>query len=402
MIRASGAFAALAGLSAATLHYAGALKTSPLLARAPLDITVLALAALLPLLALMLAGGGWRVGRGIALPVLAAAGLWLWWVLAGAWAPNADTAIAKLAPLVLMGPLMLLAGLLVGADTTARNLLAHGVIGIGLLVAAGLAWGLATDSIQLGGRGPEDIQRVRVQYQLAGLAMASGAILAVLRVVEARSGWGRLAWLAVALPLAGGVFLPGGRAALLVLGAGVALVPAFRLWVARRPGAALGWVALVGLAGVAALGLVALDPERAERLRTLDRLMGDPGSAPEARLQLWSAAWRLAEPLGLGPGAFPQAAGYGVNPGMYPHNHALEAVAEGGFPGMVLWLAAFGGGLVLLLAGAWRLEAGRAARILALVLPMAITVMVSTDLTNRMAWFALGLALSAALERLDV
>ncbi|WP_160122019.1 O-antigen ligase family protein [Rhodovarius lipocyclicus] len=402
MIRAAPAFAGLAGMAAATLHYAGALKTSPLLARAPLDITLLALAALLPLLALMLAGGGWRLGRGIALPALAAAGLWLWWVVAGAWAPNGQAAIEKLAPLVLMGPLMLLAGLLVGADPTARRLLVAAVIGIGLLVAAALAWGLATDSVQLGGRGPEDLQRVRVQYQLAGLAMASGAILAVLRCVEARGTRARLFWLALSLPLMGGVFLPGGRAALLVLGAGVALVPAFRLWVARRPAAALGWLALVGLAGAAALAVVALDPERAERLRTLDRLMGDPGSAPEARLQLWSAAWRLAEPFGLGPGGFPQAAGFGVNPGMYPHNHALEAVAEGGFPGLLLWLGAFGGGLALLLAGAWRLEAGRAARILALVLPMAITVMVSTDLTNRMAWFALGLALSVAVERLDV
>ena len=38
-------------------------------------------------------------------------------------------------------------------------------------------------------------------------------------------------------------------------------------------------------------------------------------------------------------------------------------------------------------------EGWRVARVAALVLPVALTVMVSTDLGNRMAWFALGLAL---------
>jgi hypothetical protein len=37
-----------------------------------------------------------------------------------------------------------------------------------------------------------------------------------------------------------------------------------------------------------------------------------------------------------------------------------------------------------------------------LVLPVAVTVMVSTVLSNRMAWFALGLALSLAVERQHV
>jgi cell division protein FtsW (lipid II flippase) len=36
----------------------------------------------------------------------------------------------------------------------------------------------------------------------------------------------------------------------------------------------------------------------------------------------------------------------------------------------------------------------RVAEVAAMVLPVALTVMVSTDLGNRMAWFALGLALS--------
>jgi cell division protein FtsW (lipid II flippase) len=41
-----------------------------------------------------------------------------------------------------------------------------------------------------------------------------------------------------------------------------------------------------------------------------------------------------------------------------------------------------------------RVAPRRAAEIAAMVLPVALTIMVSTDLGNRMAWFALGLALS--------
>jgi hypothetical protein len=44
-----------------------------------------------------------------------------------------------------------------------------------------------------------------------------------------------------------------------------------------------------------------------------------------------------------------------------------------------------------------RLGPERAARLVALTLPMAVAALVSTDLGNRMVWFALGLALSAAL-----
>jgi cell division protein FtsW (lipid II flippase) len=54
--------------------------------------------------------------------------------------------------------------------------------------------------------------------------------------------------------------------------------------------------------------------------------------------------------------------------------------------------------VVLALRQARRVAPGRAARVAALTLPVALTVMVSTDLGNRMAWFALGLLLSLAVE----
>ena len=149
-----------------------------------------------------------------------------------------------------------------------------------------------------------------------------------------------------------------------------------------------------------AAALLAADPALAEGFRTLERLL-ENGLDASARPALWSAALALsgeAMPWGLGTGGFSLAAGFGERRGLYPHNHALEALVEGGLPGLALWLLAFGGGLLLLLRRLPRLSGPRAAALVALVLPMAISVMVSTDLGNRMAWFALGLALSAAVE----
>jgi O-antigen ligase len=111
---------------------------------------------------------------------------------------------------------------------------------------------------------------------------------------------------------------------------------------------------------------------------------------------LWEEALRLAGlamPFGLGTGGFSLAAGFGEWRGRHPHNLAIEALVEAGLPGLALWLIAFGGaGFVF-----WRLgrsaPSWRVARLLMLCLPMAVTLQVSTDLGNRMAWLTLGLAL---------
>jgi O-antigen ligase len=124
-------------------------------------------------------------------------------------------------------------------------------------------------------------------------------------------------------------------------------------------------------------------------------------AATPARLILWGEALRwagLAAPFGLGTGGFTLATGLGDSRGLHPHNHALEVLAEGGLPGLALWLLAFGGGVVLALARAGQVAPERAARIAALTLPLALTAMVSTDLGNRMVWFGLGLLLSLAVE----
>lgn len=378
----------LAGALAGVLQMAGALKTTPALAALPFDLTLFSLVPLLPLLALLLVTRRWQVAPALALPLAAAALLWLWLVVAGSWSASRLILTQKLPELALAAPAMLAAGLLVGAEPVARAALCRVTLGIGLLLGGLVGWSA------LAGWQALDLEQARLHHQLAGLALASAAALAALAAVEAR-GLLRLAWLAAVAGLGAAALLPGGRTALAALVLGVALAPALRL--GRRGG--LAWL----LAVLAALALASVwllrHPDLAEGLRTLERLTAEPAGL-EARQGLWQAAlgWAgLAAPWGLGTGGFTIAAGHGEWRGLYPHNHALEALAEGGLPGLVLWLGAFGGAVLAMAALAPGVAPARLARIAALVLPVAMTIMVSTDLGNRMAWFALGLALSLGL-----
>jgi len=405
--------AALAGLSGAALHFAGALKSTPLGAALPFDLTLAALAVLLPTLALLLCaeggarggGGGWRLAPALGPPLAGAAGLWLWLVLAGVWSRSAGILAAKLPEVVLLGPAMLLAGFAIGAEARARHAFCAATLAIGALAAVTIAWGLATGQVVLGGLpGTTPPDQLRVQYQIAGLAIASAAGLAALHAAEAwlrRRAAAALLWLAVLGGLAVAALLSGGRAALAGLGLAAGLAPALRLWRGGRPLDALAWVLLMAFAVLAGLALLLADPSRATGLRTLERLTGPDLAESSGRALLWSEAlMRAGEamPFGLGTGSFAIAAGFGERRGLYPHNHALEALAEGGLPGFALWLLAFGGAGVAALALGARVAPGRAARIAALVLPMAVAILVSTDLGNRMAWLALGLALSLGVE----
>lgn len=390
------ALAGLAGVALAALHFAGALKSAPVLARLPGDITVLAALAAAPLLLLLAATRRWTLSPALAVPLAAAAALWLWLVVAALWSPSRLVAAEKLRDVLLLAPPLLLAGLLVGADGAARRMLAGATLLAGVVVAASVAAGLAAGEVQLGGDPRAGV--VRVQYQLVGLLLASAAALAAVFALEAR-GMRRLGWLGLAGLLASAALLPGGRAGLIGLGAALLAAPAAWLWAAGRRGAALGLVLAGGGAAAGAAALVLADPTLAEGFRTLERLL-DNGLDASARPALWGAAFALAGeamPWGVGTGGFTVAAGFGEWRGLYPHNHAIEALAEGGLPGLALWLLAFGGGAVVLASRLSRLGPGRAARLVALTLPMAVAAFVSTDLGNRMVWFALGLALSAAL-----
>jgi O-antigen ligase len=378
------------------LHFAGALKSTPPLARLGFDLTAAAAAGLAGALLLLAASRDWRASPAIALPLAACGALWVWLVVAGGWSASRAVVAAKLTDAVLIGPPMLLAGLAVGGDAAALRRMGDAAIAIGVFTAATIAWGIAQGGVVLGGLPGANPEQVRVQYQVAGLVIASAAALSAIRAAAAESAVAAVCWLVLVAGLGAAALLPGGRTALMGLALAVAVAPAILPWRAGRRGRALLWPAAM-LAGVAGLlAALAADPSLALGLRTLERLSEGELLVESARASLWRAA--LAEggaalPFGLGTGGFAIAAGHGDWRGLHPHNHALEALAEGGLPGLVLWLAAFGGGAAAALALAARAAPWRAAYTAALVLPVALTVMVSTDLGNRMAWFALGLAL---------
>ncbi|MEO3471375.1 O-antigen ligase family protein [Roseomonas sp. CAU 1739] len=391
---------ALAGLLAAILHFAGALKSTPIVAALPFDLTVVAAAGLLAVLPLLVAGSAWRADPLLGPPLAACGALWLWMVLAGAWSPSRGILAAKLPDAVLLGPAMLAAGMAIAAQGRALARCADGALAIGVFVAATIVWGLATDSIVLGGLPGASPDQVRVQYQIAGLAIASAAAVAAIRAAETPRLARRLGWLGLAGLLAAAALMPGGRAALAALALALAVAPAIVLWRGRRRGIALLWPGAVVVGAVMVLAVVLADPPLAAGLRTLERLSEGEVAQSSGRLPLWRAAAEqggAALPWGLGTGGFTIAAGHGERRGLYPHNHLIEAMAEGGVPGLVLWLAAFGGGALAAVVLGARVAAGHAARVAALSLPVALSVMVSTDLGNRMAWFALGLALGLGI-----
>ncbi len=388
----SPALAALFGASAGVLQLAGALKTAPGLAGLPFDLTILALGCVLPTLFLVVVTRRWAISPALALPLAGAGLLWFWLVLAGVWSASTLVIGQKLPEAVLLGPVMLAAGLVAGAEPMARRALVGASLALGVLIGAIIAWSFWSGAALAALADPE---QARVQYQLAGIALAGAAGLAAVRAVES-PGLAVLAWLGLVAALGLAALLPGGRTALVALALGVTLAPALRLGLAGRWGAAMWWLAACAAAGGAFLLALLLNPEEAEGLRTLERLTGEPAGL-EARRGLWAAALDWAgrtAPLGLGTGGFTLAAGHGERRGLYPHNHALEALAEGGLPGLVFWLMAFGGAVLAALRLARQVAPAALARILALSLPVGLTVLVSTDLGNRMAWFALGLVLS--------
>jgi O-antigen ligase len=388
------ALAWLAGAATALLHLAGALKSIPLIGALPIDFTVLSAALALPMLVLCAMTRRWEVALDMGLPLAAIGALWLWLVLAGCWSASGAVLAAKLPEIILLGPIMLLAGLVVAGDETALRGFCAGVLGAGAAVAASLAANLAEGSVALGGLPGADPEKWRIAYQVTALAIATAAALAAVRLAETRGAWRRLLPLGAALALVAGTLLPGGRAALLALVICLATGPVLILLRQQEPRLAALWlVALLGL-GFAAIAF--LGGDTSQTIRALERIIAPNMLESSGRGPLWEEALRLAGqtmPFGLGIGGFSLAAGFGEWRGRHPHNLGIEALVEAGLPGFALWLIAFGGaGFVFWRYGrsapSWRM-----ARLLVLCLPMAVTLQVSTDLGNRMAWLTLGLAL---------
>jgi hypothetical protein len=90
------ALASLAGVSAALLHLAGALKSIPLIGALPIDFTIFSAALALPLLALCAITRRWVLAPETGLPLAAIGAFWLWLVLAGCWSASGAVLSSKL------------------------------------------------------------------------------------------------------------------------------------------------------------------------------------------------------------------------------------------------------------------------------------------------------------------
>ena len=392
-------FAWLVGANIALLHLAGALKSMPMIGLLPIDLTIFLMVTALPLLVLLIALRRWLVSPVLGLPLAAIGAFWLWLVLAGCWSASGTVLNAKLPDIILLGPVMLLAGMVVAGDDAALRGFAAATLGAGGVIALSLAANIAEGRVALGGLPGAEAEKWRVAYQVTGLAIAMAASLAALHWAEAHGALRRFFWLCATLALALGAALPGGRAALLALGLCLLLGPLLILmrqqsWL--RTGV---WVfCLLLLVGAAAL---LAEGQASAHSRALVTLFHGETLESSGRLPLWGEALALAGqamPFGLGMGGFSLAAGFGEWRGRHPHNLALEALVEAGLPGFVLLLLAFGGAAW----GFWHLgrsaPSWRVARLLVFCLPIAVTLQVSTDLGNRMAWLALGLALGLGLS----
>ena len=120
-----------------------------------------------------------------------------------------------------------------------------------------------------------------------------------------------------------------------------------------RPGAVLGIVAmglLAVLLGVLVIlsGLFEAQLSRFSELSTMSDA-GDTVSSTQSRLLLWAFGWRmmLENPVfGVGHGGFFYNEGEGWLYGMYqPHNNLVQIGAEGGFLGLLLFLALLWAGI---------------------------------------------------------
>lgn len=187
-------------------------------------------------------------------------------------------------------------------------------------------------------------------YTVFVLAAAAAAAAAWALHPRGARGAGRKAAAAVALLALACILLSRSRGGLMGLAA------ALLVWTGRRWGMRALAAAAVGLAGALALALTI--PASRSVLTKDTRIHG------EARPAIWKAAVLVAFDgpfLGEGPGNF--LAGFRRHPapspdssaarwGMdtpYAHSEPLQAAAETGWPGLLLWLMGAGGALRVLL-----------------------------------------------------
>ena len=386
------------GVFACMLIFTGVLKSLPGVATAPIDITPVLLGLTLLHLAFALASHRIALPPTVPLLFLLQATFAVLAIISAGVSPGRDIVQDKLRDMVLVAPVMMAIGAAVSADATAfrRFLLTAKVLGpaMGGFIAAAFALGLVNVIVQFGGRG--NVQTQRVQYQLANLLIALAASAYAIASMRTR-GPTRLFNAGMTALLAFAALIPGGRSGFIGLCLTVVVTPCLYLWHRGRRRLALGLAA--GLAGLLALGIAALfaSAQFTSGLRTVERLtQGDSDGG--GRMTLWQAAFALVDGngfWGVGFGGYTPAAGWGVTREYYPHNLFIEAMAELGLPGFLLFVAiwataGFGWLRASLRLGTDAKGAEQWAATAGFGLIMLIYISVSTDLGNPLMWFALG------------
>ena len=290
----------------------------------------------------------------------------------------------------------LIAGILIARSRRSTNLWA------GILLATVAAGALVLlKSLITGGAQEVFPGRLALYAQADPISLARGAatglLLAIFVLLVTRSSWQRTAALAL-IPLLGISFIGAGSR-----GPVVGLVAGLFVLFALTLGDRLSRRRLV-LIGVAVLVSAILIPQLVPGQnvsRSLSVLVGGGtdvggGDVSNGRTALWGDAWRAFgdHPFtGIGTGSFAH-----TNPvGIYPHNAFLEAAAELGFPGLLLF-----GGLVALafvhVGRAWRRSTGEDRTQAALVGGYLAAAVVNAQFSgdfprNTAVWLGAGLAL---------
>lgn len=359
---------ALLGLGAV-----GAVKGTPLLSDAPIDLTAACAAAVAVGVALRASPA--RLLSSYAVP--AVIGLWAVFAVGVVTAADGNSG-SKAAILYTVTLLCALGAVCLVADDRARTWLLGGTVGVAALaVVAALAMPDMGAAAIYGRLNLDGVNTVGF-----GRLVGAGAVVLA---VYALAG-NRRAVFGAAAALSGVALLAtGGRGPVLgYIVAGCVTVGATRLF-RRRKAWTFAAVGLVVAAAGSTSGL--LDTRPVERVLSLT----DGGAVDESRMMLLGEAWQIAwrHPFGVGWDGFASylPAGAMFVPHRYPHNITAELAVEGG------WLAvvAFTALVCVAIRACWRASSTPAgAAMLALVVYWLMQAHLSSDINgNRMTWIIL-------------
>ena len=333
-------------------------------------------------------------------------GLVIWALLSLLWAEDAGAGLASAYRYALNVALFLIVYTAIRTRHNAIWLVGAFLIGAVISALYGIAGPTPVadqyDLDRLGGAGVDS-------NELAALLVAALVLAAAFAAGWRKSPLVRLGALVVIVCCVAGIFLALSRGGLVALG--VALIAAVVLG-GRWRAAAAGFMVLLALGAVTYFSAIA-PPEQRERVTQLE---GGSG-----RTDIWTVGWRMveAEPIhGVGAGNFPVTSiHFLLEPGAIlrdefivdepkvAHNMYLEALAELGIVGLLLFLSILGFSVMSALKAARRFMEADDTRmeLLARAVAVALLALLAADFFvsdqfSKQLWLLL--ALGPALDRI--